>query len=98
MRTVVSEISPYYVYGGQQDNSSVAIPSSTNGRGIDWSDWYRAAGCESAYLAFDPDNPVDLYGGCYQGLIEKLNIKYYETFIIHSLPNSANLLVSSVYI
>ena len=68
-RVITDNRFPYYVYGGQQDNSSVAIPSSTNGRGIDWSDWYRASGCESAYLAFDPDNPVDLYGGCYQGLI-----------------------------
>ena len=73
-RVITDNRFPYFVYGGQQDNSSVAIPSRTSGRGIDWSDWYRAAGCESAYLAFDPDNPVDVYGGCYQGLIEKLNI------------------------
>ena len=73
-RVITDNRFPYFVYGGQQDNSSVAIPSRTKGRGIDWSDWYRAAGCESAYLAFDPDNPVELYGGCYQGLIEKLNV------------------------
>jgi photosystem II stability/assembly factor-like uncharacterized protein len=73
-RVITDNRFPYYVYGGQQDNSSVAIPSATSGRGIDWSDWYRAAGCESAYLAFDPDNPVDVYGGCYQGLIQKLNV------------------------
>ena len=29
------------------------------------------AGCESAYLAFDPDNPEIVFGGCYQGIIEK---------------------------
>ena len=94
-RVITDNRFPYYVYGGQQDNSSVAIPSSTNGRGIDWSDWYRAAGCESAYLAFDPDNPVDLYGGCYQGLIEKLNIvtqksrsiMAYEYLGLGSLPS-----------
>ncbi len=73
-RVITDNRFPYYVYAGQQDNSSVAVPSRTNGRGIDWSDWYRAAGCESAYLAFDPDNPVTVYGGCYQGLIEKLDI------------------------
>ena len=73
-RVITDNRFPYFVYGGQQDNSSVAIPSRTKGRGIDWSDWYRAAGCESAYLAFDPDNPLELYGGCYQGLIEKLNV------------------------
>jgi photosystem II stability/assembly factor-like uncharacterized protein len=73
-RVITDNRFPYYVYAGQQDNSSVAVPSRTNGRGIDWSDWYRAAGCESAYLAFDPDNPVTVYGGCYQGLIEKFDI------------------------
>jgi hypothetical protein len=73
-RVITDNRFPYYVYGGQQDNSSVAIPSATSGQGIDWSDWYRVAGCESAYLAFDPDNPIDVYGGCYQGLIEKFNV------------------------
>ena len=73
-RVITDNRFPYYVYAGQQDNSSVAVPNRTTGRGIDWSDWYSAAGCESAYLAFDPDNPVEVYGGCYQGLIEKLNV------------------------
>ncbi|GIS57490.1 MAG: hypothetical protein CM1200mP1_14280 [Candidatus Neomarinimicrobiota bacterium] len=73
-RVITDNRFPYYVYAGQQDNSSVAVPNQTTGRGIDWSDWYSAAGCESAYLAFDPDNPVEVYGGCYQGLIEKLNV------------------------
>ncbi len=59
---------PYYVYGGQQDNSSVAIASQAPG-GIGWKDWHAVAGCESAYVVFDPDNPVRNYGGCYMGQI-----------------------------
>jgi len=66
---------PYKVYGGQQDNSSVVISSRTNGRGITEKDWTRGPGCESAYIAFDPDNPRFLYGGCYQGIIEVLDMK-----------------------
>tara|TARA_Y100000590_G_scaffold404690_1_gene492429 strand:- start:4325 stop:7405 length:3081 start_codon:yes stop_codon:yes gene_type:complete len=73
-RVITDNRFPYYVYGGQQDNSSVAIASRARG-GIDWKDWYPVAGCESAYLAFDPDNPVLVYGGCYQGLIDELNVK-----------------------
>lgn len=68
-RVITDNQFPYYVYAGQQDNSSVATKSRTNGRGIDWKDWHAAAGCESAFLAFDPDNPVVVYGGCYQGQI-----------------------------
>jgi photosystem II stability/assembly factor-like uncharacterized protein len=64
---------PYYVYGGQQDNSSVAIASRTSGAGIGWKDWYAVAGCETAYVAFDPDNPVRNYGGCYMGQIAEFD-------------------------
>lgn len=70
-RVITDNLVPYNVYGGQQDNSAIAIASRTNDNGIDWKDWYSVAGCESAYLAFDPDNPEVVYGGCYQGIIEK---------------------------
>ncbi len=70
-RVITDNLVPYNVYGGQQDNSAIAIASRTNDVGIDWKDWYSVAGCESAYLAFDPDNPEVVYGGCYQGIIEK---------------------------
>ena len=62
---------PYFVYGGQQDNSTVAIPSRSFDSGIDWKDWYSVGGCESAYTAFDPDNPVLVYAGCYSGQISE---------------------------
>lgn len=74
-RVITDNQFPYYVYAGQQDNSSVATKSRTNGRGIDWKDWYAAAGCESAFLAFDPDNPEVIYGGCYQGQINAYDRK-----------------------
>ena len=70
-RVITDNLVPYNVYGGQQDNSAIAIASRTNDGGIDWKDWYSVAGCESAYLAFDPNNPEVVYGGCYQGIIEK---------------------------
>jgi photosystem II stability/assembly factor-like uncharacterized protein len=59
---------PYTIYGGQQDNSTVAIRSAAPG-GIGVTDWHAVSGCESAHLAFDPDNPRYVYGGCYQGII-----------------------------
>lgn len=70
-RVITDNLVPYNVYGGQQDNSAIAIASRTNDSGIDWKDWYSVAGCESAYLAFDPDKPDVVFGGCYQGIIEK---------------------------
>lgn len=70
-RVITDNQVPYHVYGGQQDNSAIAIASRTNDGGIDWKDWYSVAGGESAFLAFDPDNPETVYGGTYQGNISK---------------------------
>lgn len=70
-RVIADNQVPYHVYGGQQDNSAIAIASRTNDGGIDWKDWYSVAGGESAFIAFDPDNPETVYGGTYQGNISK---------------------------
>ncbi|MCC1484545.1 VPS10 domain-containing protein [Winogradskyella immobilis] len=70
-RVITDNQVPYRVYGGQQDNSTMSIVSRTNDAGIDWKDWYAVAGGESAFIAFDPDNPETVYGGTYQGNISK---------------------------
>lgn len=65
---------PYNIYGGQQDNSSVKIASrSLGGYDISSSDWTYSAGGESAFLAFDPDDPRYVMGGSYQGTVEILD-------------------------
>ena len=65
---------PYNIYAGQQDNSSVKIASLSLGRGsISREDWTYSAGGESAFLAFDPDNPRYVMGGSYLGYINLLD-------------------------
>ena len=65
---------PYNIYGGQQDNSSVKIASLSLGReGITEQDWSYSAGGESAFLAFDPENPRYVLGGSYLGYINALD-------------------------
>lgn len=71
-RVSVDNRFPYYIYGGQQDNSSVAIASRGNG-GITFRDWYSVGGCESAFTAFDPDDPRFVYAGCYMGIISEFD-------------------------
>jgi len=67
---------PYNIYGGQQDNSSVKIASREPGAGgISNTSWTYSAGGESAFLAFNPDDPQFVLGGSYQGTIEVLNTK-----------------------
>ncbi|MFO7763586.1 MAG: hypothetical protein R6V61_07635 [Wenzhouxiangellaceae bacterium] len=65
----------YRLYGGQQDNSTVAIRSFGDDGGIGRDDWMRVAGCESAHIAFDPENPRYNYGGCYLGQIEEFDMQ-----------------------
>ena len=85
-RVITDNQMPYHVYGGQQDNSTMAIASRTNDGGIDWKDWYAVAGGESAFLAFDPDNPETVYGGTYQGNISKWSKKSKEHKSIKEYP------------
>ena len=65
---------PYRIYAGQQDNTSLAIASRELGSGgITRDSWTASAGGESAFLAFDPNNPRYVLGGSYQGYIEVLD-------------------------
>ncbi|MEY4134527.1 MAG: hypothetical protein RL386_877 [Bacteroidota bacterium] len=62
---------PYRIYAGQQDNTSLSIASQEPGSGgITTASWSASAGGESAFLAFDPDNPRFVMGGSYLGTIE----------------------------
>lgn len=67
---------PYRIYGGQQDNTSISIASREFGSGgIGTLSWTASAGGESAFLAFNPDDPNYVLGGSYQGTIEVLDTK-----------------------
>jgi len=85
-RVIADNQVPYHVYGGQQDNSAIGIKSRTNSQGIGWKDWYSVSGCESAYLAFDSKNPIIVYGGCLNGIIERWNRKTNESKSIQQYP------------
>jgi len=54
---------PYVVYGTQQDNSSLGVPSDTPLTGIRWGDCYVAGSGESGYIAVRPDDPDIIYVG-----------------------------------
>ncbi|GAA4970488.1 WD40/YVTN/BNR-like repeat-containing protein [Algibacter aquimarinus] len=67
---------PYNIYGGQQDFPSMKIASLSYGNSsITESDWSNSAGGESAFLAFNPDNPRYVMGGSYLGTINVLDTK-----------------------
>jgi photosystem II stability/assembly factor-like uncharacterized protein len=87
-RVNADNLFPFNLYGGQQDNTSVRIASqvSPSWGGITERDWSYSAGGESAFLAFDPNNPRYVLGGSYQGTIGVLDTKTNEQVSIMVAP------------
>jgi photosystem II stability/assembly factor-like uncharacterized protein len=55
---------PYYnVYGTQQDNSSLAVPSGANDGAIVWGDCYAAGSGESGFMAVHPEDSDIVFVG-----------------------------------
>jgi photosystem II stability/assembly factor-like uncharacterized protein len=61
---------PYRVYGAQQDDSTVIVPSLSLGNGQAWRD---GPGCETGPIIPDKDKPEIVYGGC-KGQFTRLNL------------------------
>lgn len=74
-RINTDNLDPYRIYSGQQDYPSFRIESANiPGWQITENNIQNAAGGESAFLAFNPDNPRYVMGGSYQGTIEYLDM------------------------
>ena len=66
---------PYYVYGSQQDNSSVAIASRSDSGAIGRDNWYSVGGGEAGYIAPSPTDPNIVYAGDYQGNLTRFDYR-----------------------
>ncbi|MBF6590693.1 MAG: glycosyl hydrolase, partial [Ktedonobacterales bacterium] len=62
---------PYRVYGAQQDNSTISVPSRSAHGAILPADYAEVGGGESGYIAVRPDDPDIIYAGSYQGYISR---------------------------
>ena len=54
---------PYRVYGTQQDNSAISVPSRSSRSMIQWTECYPVGNSESGHIAVRPDNPNIVYSG-----------------------------------
>ncbi|MDT8320912.1 MAG: hypothetical protein RQ826_10350 [Xanthomonadales bacterium] len=68
-RVVTDNQVPFRIYGGQQDNTTVAIASRSLYGGIGEADYFDAGGGESAHIAFDPDAPRLIYATTINGTL-----------------------------
>ncbi len=74
-RVTTDDHFPYRIYAAQQDNSTVRIDHRTEGGSISEKNWESTAGCECGHIAIDPlDNDI-VYGGCYDGFLERKDHK-----------------------
>ncbi len=74
---VVDDQFPYNLYGEQQDNTTIKVPSlpPTASRPLDPKQhWEEVSGCETGPLAIHPENNDIIYGGC-KGRFSRYNRK-----------------------
>ena len=58
---------PYRIYGSQQDNSTISVPTAATGQGITLQHWRSHGGCETGPVVPRPDTADVVYGGCFGG-------------------------------
>ncbi len=64
---------PYRVYGPQQDNTTISVPSRAEGDGIGIQRWLAVGGCETGPIAVHPRDANIVYAGCYGGRITRFD-------------------------
>jgi photosystem II stability/assembly factor-like uncharacterized protein len=79
--------SPYFVYGAQQDNSTIGIASRSDDGSIGRADWYDVGGGESGYIAPYPPDPNIVYAGGYEGQITRFDKRTGERKDVRVTPD-----------
>ena len=62
---------PYRVYGAQQDNTTMVVPSRARLSAITHAEVDEIGGGESGYIAIRPDDPDIVYSGSFQGFLTR---------------------------
>jgi photosystem II stability/assembly factor-like uncharacterized protein len=80
---------PYYAYGAQQDNSSIAIASMDDEGAIVQRDYYDVFGGEAGFVIADPRD-ADIVYGTNENLIGRFNKKTMQEQVISVWPIDAS--------
>ncbi|UZR99316.1 VPS10 domain-containing protein [Chondrinema litorale] len=74
-RVTVDNQFPYRLYAGQQDNTTISIPSKQLSALSNTEHWFEVGGGECADVAVDPRNPNIVYATSYSGEITYTNLE-----------------------
>jgi photosystem II stability/assembly factor-like uncharacterized protein/DNA-binding FrmR family transcriptional regulator len=75
---------PYRIYGAQQDNTTIVVPSRARLSAITHAEADEIGGGESGYIAVRPDDPDIVYSGSFQGFLTRYD---------HRLGTQRNIMV-----
>ncbi|HEY2064739.1 MAG TPA: hypothetical protein VGG84_02195, partial [Gemmatimonadaceae bacterium] len=76
-QVAVDEQYPYRLYGAQQDNSTLIVPSlpvGANGLDDPIQSWRQGPGCETGPIIPNRTNPDTVYGGC-KGQFSRMSLR-----------------------
>ena len=79
---------PYNIYGAQQDNSTVKIPSRTADFGINQTHWYDVGGGESGWIAPHPENSDVIFAGSYDGYLTRYDHRTKQLRDVNVYPDN----------
>lgn len=79
---------PYRIYAAQQDNSTIRIQHRSIAGSITAKHWEETAGCECGHIAIDPTDADIVYGGCYDGYLQRRNHKNDQGRAINVWPDN----------
>ncbi len=85
-RVATDNMRPFTVYGGQQDNTTIAIKSDAYDGAIGRDDYEAVGGGESAHIAFDPDNPRYIYATTINATLTEYDAELERTRPIKPYP------------
>ena len=87
-RVALDDQFPYWIYGAQQDNTTVKIVSRTSSSGIGEANWYPVGGGESGWIAGYPKDPEIVFAGNYDGLITRYDHRTAQTRDVTVWPDN----------
>ncbi len=78
----------YRIYGAQQDNTTITVPSRSPIGAITHLDYYAIGGGESGYIQIDPRDSNIVYAGSYGGYLTRYDRKTGEQRMINVWPEN----------
>jgi photosystem II stability/assembly factor-like uncharacterized protein len=88
-RVAVDDQFPYWIYGAQQDNTTVKTMSrTTSGAGITEANWYPVGGGESGWVVPYPKDPEIVFAGSYDGLLTRYDHRTGQTRDVTVWPDN----------